>query len=134
MANIEVLKQLRRVAEEAPEDRLHMTSFVDPRASCGTARCLLGWAIVDPWFQKNTRINDFMPADYDMPGMALNTNKRKLLREIFDIDGYDQSALFAFNATMTADPHAVTKAEILGNIDALIAGGRARRYEGLLRY
>ena len=59
----EALQQLYRVAEEAPEDLIHMRAIVE-QVSCGTARCLLGWAIIDPWLQKNTTINDIIPADW----------------------------------------------------------------------
>jgi len=133
MANIKVLKQLRRVAEEAPDEQLHMTSFVDTNASCGTARCLIGWAIIDPWFQKHTRINDVLPADFAETHFGLTPKHAKILKEMFDIDGREVSALFAFHSYMNSDPHGISKADVLASIDALIEGHSIRPYAGLSR-
>jgi len=133
MANVPVLKQLRRVAKSAPEEQLHMTTFVDTNAPCGTARCLLGWAIIDPWFQKHTRINEVLPAGFEDTHFGLGPKHKKILKEMLGVDARDVSALFAFNSSMYDDPHVVSKAEVLASIDALIAGHSNRPYAGLDR-
>lgn len=132
MPNIEVLQQLRRVAEEAPEDLLHMNVIYE-EASCGTAHCLLGWASIDPWFQKNTRINDAIPIGYDQQGID-GLRVGPILRDIFEFDEYsrDVSNLFAFKDCI--GPHDVSKEKVINNIDRLIRGKHTVPYTRRRRY
>lgn len=127
----EALQQLYRVAEEAPEELLHMRAVVE-KASCGTARCLLGWAIIDPWFQKNTIINDILPPDWNE--RILPSHKESFLDEIFGINCEDTDNLFALNMHAYADEHAVSKDEVLWNLRELIAGNSALPYEATEDY
>lgn len=121
--NIEALQQLRRVVQDAPDDLLHMRAVVE-EAACGTARCALGWCIVDPWFQKNTAINDIYPIDYSRPGLVLDPGTQAL----FDISCQDANNLFGGNLGRSIDEHAVSKEEVLWNIDELLAGRHALPY------
>ncbi len=139
--NIVMLKQLRRVAENAPEDLLHMRAVVE-RSGCGTARCLLGWSFVDAWFIENTMFHRFhdhndqyLPDDLDTPDLAI----------MFGISKRDAEKLFATDScppNMSAHcvsklpPKAETdrfavKQEVLNNIDRLLAGKRAVNYKAV---
>ena len=130
MPNTEALTQLRRVVEAAPEELFHMRAVVE-HVDCGTARCALGWAIIDPWFQANTRINEALPADYDRQ-MYLGYRTERVLCEIFDIDEKDTRYLFAAHLSVYVDPHAVPRRTVLANIDRLLAGKRAVKYKATL--
>lgn len=120
MPNIEALQQLRRVVENAPEDLLHMRRVVDP-SPCGTARCALGWCLVDPWFQKNTELRNYAAwADDTFPPANLEA--------IFGAEPEEIDHVFAGSINTYADGHAVSKAEVLWNIDRLMAGEETRPY------
>ena len=131
MPNTEALTQLRRVVEAAPEELFHMRAVVE-HVDCGTARCALGWAIIDPWFQANTRINEALPADYDRQQYLTDDGTEGVLCEIFDIDEEDTSYLFAADLSVRVDPHAVPRRTVLANIDRLLAGKRAVKYKATL--
>jgi len=45
--NEELLRRLREVIAEVPDDRLHMRRLVEV-SECGTAFCAAGWAAIDP--------------------------------------------------------------------------------------
>jgi len=123
----EILINLRRVAEAAPEDLLHMTKVVH-YANCGTARCLLGWAIIDPWFRANTPIGEEIRETYDWGGIPPTATP---LNEIFCLDEEDCEHLFAYGdgELESNNPHCVSKAEVLSNIDSLLIEGWAFRYD-----
>ena len=125
--NIEALQQLRRVVDEAPEELLHMRSVVET-ASCGTARCAIGWCIVDPWFQRNTKIlKIFSPLATDITRFPNGLDKA--LTEMFDISVEDMENLFAGDLSCYYDSaHAVSKDEVLWNIDELLCGRHALPY------
>jgi hypothetical protein len=135
MANIERLKQLRRVIEEAPEDRLHMRAYSEV-AECGTAYCAAGWAAVDSWFQKNTEINETLEvteegriivADIVADG---DRDEFENFADIFGIHPDDSEALFGADPARDIGPHAVSKAQVLDNIDRLLKGKPAEVYPG----
>lgn len=131
--NFEALRQLRRVVEAAPDDLLHMRAIVE-LAKCGTARCALGWAIIDPWFQQNTAINELIPANFrgqaisDLPDHQGGHNTWKSLSGIFGIGLDNTDNLFAGDIFQDTNEHAVSKAEVLWNIDELLAERDALPY------
>ena len=125
MANKEALRQLRRVVEGAPEHQFHMNRVVD-NTDCGTARCAIGWAVVDKWFQKNTSLVQWIDPktkkQYILPSATA-------LAQIFGIPTEDVSNLFGGDLNSEdGDPHSVSKQEVLWNIDALLAGRDSRPY------
>jgi hypothetical protein len=121
--NTEALQQLRRVVESAPDDLFHMRAVVE-RTSCGTARCAIGWAAVDPWFQENTRLPELIPPSYDRKGLP----SLYALNELFDISSIDANNLFAGSISRYVNEHAVSKEEVLWNIDELLAGRETLPY------
>lgn len=131
MPNIERLQQLRRVVEAAPDDRLHMRAWSE-RAECGTAYCAAGWAALDPWFQENTPILGVFEITETKMVESLG-NSSIDLADLFGITSRDASALFATYSLCGIGPHAISKAEVLANIDRLIAGDSAKRYAATLR-
>lgn len=127
--NRPALQNLYRVVESAPDDLLHMRSIVEP-APCGTARCALGWAIIDPWFQQETAINQILAADHDSRGLETYYD-RAYLSTLFGLSESDCTNLFALEAEKDLDPHAISKAEVLANITRLLAGRHALCYKAL---
>jgi hypothetical protein len=120
--NIEALRELRRVAEAAPEDLLHM-HVITEKAPCGTAHCLMGWAMIDPYF---CALPNFPRREGDWDSMVLKAAKALGLEEI------EAHCLFATSPrflTFSLHPHAISKAEVLWNLDELIAGRDACAYE-----
>lgn len=112
----EILAQLRRVVEAAPEDRLHMRRYAE-EAECGTALCAAGFCLIDPWFRARTLILGYFDDASELE-----------LHDLFQIDEEDARNLFGFALYRGVDPHAVTKAEVLWNVDELLAGRPARPY------
>lgn len=47
--NTQRLEQVIRVLESIPPERFDIEVWVDPRLTCGTATCALGWCAQDPW-------------------------------------------------------------------------------------
>lgn len=126
---IERLKQLRRVVEAAPEDRLHMRTFCE-QAECGTAYCAAGWAAIDPWFRENTEIEgvfEYADDGHLFTGFGV-WDVFDPLADIFGISRLAAGCLFGYGMSVTDEPHAVTKAEVLANIDRLLRGLPAERY------
>jgi hypothetical protein len=120
--NTQALQRLRGVAENAPDDLLHMRLYRE-KAACGTAYCLLGWASLDPWFNERGLVS----ADRDDRfWLAL-----ECIRPILDISPDDCDNLFATEILDDTGPHAISKQEVLDNIDRVIAGGRALRYRAV---
>jgi hypothetical protein len=130
MPNVEALQQLRRVMEAAPDDRIHMNSFSE-RAACGTAYCAAGWAAVDPWFQQNTAIPEIFAVNEDGTLSQRIGDAFGALANVFDIYNDEADILFAAESG-DIDDHAITKAEVINNIDALIAGGEPEVYDAIL--
>lgn len=126
--NIEALRQLRRVIEAAPEDRLHMRAWSE-NAECGTAYCAAGWAAIDPWFQQHTSILEtFRVSPHSIVYTDYAVTAFSRLDEIFRIGIWNSEALFGKGINSSLGPHSVTKAEVLQRIDALIAGGDIEPY------
>ena len=130
MANIKRLKQLRRVVDAAPDDRLHMRSFCE-QAECGTAYCAAGWAAIDPWFRKNTGISNLFAVSKLGIVMPLHQCDDGTLGELFGLSDVDAYHLFAFGQNERIGPHDITKPEVVANIDRLIAGQNAVKYQAM---
>ena len=131
MANKEALRQLRRVVAKAPKHSLHMNRVVD-QSDCGTARCAIGWAAVDKWFQENTKLNELID-----PGVTYQTNIGDIanIAGIFDISVDNATKLFGGGLSPYGNgPHDVSKKEVLWNIDRLLEGKPARSYEAVAEF
>jgi hypothetical protein len=140
------LKELRRVAEAIPPARLNMNEFGKVvgdygTPDCRTVCCLAGHAALDPWHQKHTEILDIFRLAEDeeasctgfeilrpVPRCLATTFRR--LATLYGISETDADALFAADACGLKEG-AVTKAEIVANIDLLLAGLRARPYKAI---
>ncbi len=137
--NEQAMRELRRVVEAAPEDRLHMRSFCET-AACGTARCAAGWAAIDSWFRENTQINKYLVVCNEGTVYATGCvgddgvwrGTIAGLATIFDIDREDARYLFGGDLDIGAAEHAVTKDEVLWNIDEMLAGREALPYAATL--
>jgi hypothetical protein len=133
MPNLEALRQLRRVVEAAPDKLFRMRSVVEP-TPCGTARCALGWCLVDPWFLANTPLGRF--ADWKSRYMRDDEGRggpADVLYETFGLDRGDAGVLFGVTLTASFSAGAVAKAEVLANIDRVLAGERAVPYAATRR-
>lgn len=124
--NTERLTQLRRVINDAPEDRLHMRVLTE-EATCGTAYCAMGWAIVDPWFRKHgiTRSIGNLCGHDSWYSMVANA------ADYFGIANEEAHWLFASGIESRSGAHSVSKAEVLWNIDELLAGRTTRPYRAV---
>jgi hypothetical protein len=120
MADLECLRQLRRVVEAAPEGRFDMSTLCD-RGPCGTVHCAAGWAAVDPWFRENTELGRSFAVDRD--GMFRYRGRpAEVLERAFGLDEGDVERLF-----FDADDD-TTRADVLASIDHLFAGRPAPTY------
>jgi hypothetical protein len=117
MTNEEALRQLHRVVEEAPDDRLHMRSFTET-GPCGTAHCAADWAAIDPWFRANMPLDEIIRSSDPFARLAA----------AFGLSEKDAENLFGGDLAGYTDPHAVSKAEVFWNIDRLLAGQPALPY------
>lgn len=121
--NIEALEQLKRVVADAPEGLFVMNRWSTYRA-CGTAHCAAGWAAVDPWFKRNTDIGRvFVETAEDF---VIMTDDWEVMAAIFGITEDDANRLFAYEITSSGAK--ATKADVIANIDRLIAGEAAVSY------
>lgn len=130
--NIPALKELRRVCVEAPDELFHMRRYVEV-ASCGTARCMLGWAVIDPAFTKV--VADIVPDGWTVEKLDEAEGRRyfwsdagKLMAEHLGLTIDEGHILFAADISRGASAHSVSKDEVLWNIDELIAGRSPLRY------
>ena len=128
--NREALENLARVVRHAPEELFHMQAVVS-HPPCGTARCAIGWAIVDPWFRENTELGELVPIDYDGVGFyGFDTDD---LAHLFGITEKDANKLFMVTGYFrSAEEHPVSRAEVLWNIKQLLDGKHARPYRAIL--
>lgn len=120
----ERLTNLARVVAAAPAHRFHMRKFME-ETECGTAYCAAGWASHDLWFKQQ---------GFPFPSMVLDDcilHPTESLAEFFSISETDADALFALNAGTHIGPHAITKEDVLGNIQALLAGEDAEEYAAI---
>jgi hypothetical protein len=94
----ELLTQLKRVVEEASDETFDMSSI---------SNCAFGLAMQDEWFIANT-----------------NIEAKGFLRcnEVFDLEWKNAAYLF-----LICLPE-VTKSQVIGNIDRLMAGKPAKIY------
>jgi hypothetical protein len=130
MPNIELLQQLRRVVNAAPDDRFHMGVWCD-RSLCGMVYCAAGWAAVDRWFRKNTSIGDIFGVSVRGFVTVESDDVFGDLAKLFELA--TDSAFKLFGLVPYGDgPHAVTKAMVIANIDALIEGRKARTYISMI--
>ncbi len=130
MANIERLKELRRVVLAAPEHQFHMRTWCE-KADCGTARCAAGWAAVDPWFQENTEILEIFAVDeakFVTP--VTDFSCFSAIGKLFGIEYRQSCHVFGSDpcGLGMSDPHSVSKDQVVANIDALIAGTPTKSY------
>lgn len=122
MANIEALKQLYRVVQGAPDDLFHMRRVVE-ESSCGTARCALGWALIDPWFLDNTEIAATVSTVFTGSDSYLYVSKVWELSRVFDLSMEDTNNIFALDAVpCNMEEHSVSKEEVLQSIAHAIDG------------
>lgn len=120
---VERLKQLRRVIEAVPEDRLDMSVWCNPYHACGTSYCAGGWAAVDPWFRENTEIGSIFVVDEQNRVEHVPDGRTfEKLASLFDIDEDDADELFD-------GPDDVTKRDVINNIDRLIRGEHVLSYD-----
>lgn len=128
--NIERLTNLRRVVEQAPDHLFHMRALTE-ESSCGTARCALGWALVDPWFQQDGIETIKKDHAYTINVKTVDWSSR--LPQYFGLTEINSHNLFGTELSRLVDPHAVSKAEVLVSIDRLLDGKRALPYKVLRR-
>jgi hypothetical protein len=133
MRNKEALRELRRVIEAAPDELLQMRALHE-KCECGTAYCALGWAVQDPYFvekfgrelqRKHGWTNGTAPG-------LLNLGFTRLMEvtpAVFGIVQENANRLFASDINYYKGPYSVSKAEVLWNIDQLLAGKPPRYYE-----
>lgn len=129
-----LLLNLRRVILAAPDHLLHMR-WVESQAPCGTAFCAFGWALQDPWFQANTQLKEYRSGHEYMRCIPFTTDGDYLdpIHTLFSISEDSCDNLFALNGEWWGEfPHAVTKAEVLWNIDQLLLGHEALPYQATL--
>ena len=117
--NIQALRELHRVVLDAPDYLFHMRSFIE-ETHCGTARCAIGWACMDPWFA---------PRFY--PLVTVDYVSRTFLARFFGISMKELSHLIADDQTHSLNAHAISKAEVLWNICQLIRGKPSRPYRAM---
>lgn len=130
---IERLQQLRRVVEAATDHRFHMRTFCE-EADCGTAYCAAGWAAIDPWFRENTAMGDIFEVGEE--GMLREADDVydpfENLGGVFGISYLDSLNLFGADLSrIYSEPHAVSRAEVIANVDRLIAGEPATPYAAI---
>jgi hypothetical protein len=134
------LTKAREMLLAIDEDRLHMRSVVET-AACGTAYCLAGWMAVDPWFRANTAMGELFdvvkgglivrhgepaPAHRDFyyaPGNLLD-----IAQAVLGLTHRDATNLFAGNISSGCTPHAVTREEVINNLDRLLADDETVKY------
>lgn len=118
---IERLQQLRRVVLEAPAERFHMLGWED-QAICGTVRCAVGWAGVDPWFTAQGFAIILATPELTLEDDAFSG--WGAVEEFFDLSGDDADALFSGEHVyaLRDNPHLITREMVVANIDRLIAG------------
>jgi hypothetical protein len=123
----------------APEELYDLSAF-SSEFSCGTARCNAGWAAVDPWFQKNTTINQTLDpvtgnnSDCDQPIQGDGCNYASIhehLEFIFGLSNNNVHLLFYPQFQGRPCGKGITKPMALAQIDRLLAGLDTVPYEEL---
>lgn len=123
--DVQALTELRRVVKAAPKHLFHMRSITE-EAPCGTAHCAIGWAAVDPWFQANKpgMCDDILGKSDKEEFVPFTTPATKAFGLTLD----QATKLFGGDLMFGGDRHPVSKAEVLWNIDQLLAGKEPRSY------
>jgi hypothetical protein len=122
--NIKALKRLRAVFEKVPPHRVHMREVIG-QAECGTVGCLLGWGTRDRQLRKMGLVMDA----HEDPFFTLRT-----ARKVLGLGPKTAERLFAFNGgpefdrALRADPHAISKGQVLEQLDRVIAGRPIKPY------
>jgi hypothetical protein len=127
MANVECLRQLRRVVEAAPEDRFDMR-WISTLTDCGTAYCTAGWAGIDPWFRQHTELGRAFRVGL---GGMLNWDEdlAEVLGKVFGLTDRETYRLFGL---FVGEGDEATRRHVLANIDRLLAGEPARSYADMI--
>jgi hypothetical protein len=124
--NITALKQLRRVVENAPDDLLHMRKFRES-SSCGTARCAAAWATIDPWFIERGLTSG--TAGFPSYKGSSASEATSALMKFFRLTREQAQDLFALTISCySVDPHAISKRQVLTQIDRLLRGEPTKPY------
>jgi len=107
----------------------------EEQAGCGTAHCLLGWAAVHPSFGPHILKAHRGPGETHARIDWLSTGGTA--NDYLGISNEDSSRLFALDISTEVDQergqtaHDVSKAEVLWNLDELIAGRHCREYRAV---
>jgi hypothetical protein len=116
--NIKALKRLRAVFRKVPAHQVHMKAIFH-HASCGTVGCLWGHGRRDPVLRA-------MPGftyDFSEVHEFLGLTERQC-EELFLSSWIRPSVLDA----LLADPHAISKAQVMDRLDSAIAGKPIKPY------
>jgi hypothetical protein len=119
----------------ANTDKKGCFSFIDISTWCTAARfdlCeedannLFG---VDPWFLTNTNISSLAGRRYgNIDEMYMDFAG---VQKLFDLSEEDADNLFGADFLAMVGPHAVSRQEVLDNIDRLLAGEPAWQYDAV---
>jgi hypothetical protein len=118
----ERLRRLRQIAEAAPDDeRFDMRTWTREGQPCGTAHCLGGWAGVDPEFAEQgfllNRVYGLVLCDQKGTPCAYGFTACALFF------GLNESETNLFEPVIySSTVGEQVKAEVIANIDALLAG------------
>jgi hypothetical protein len=119
----ERLRQLRRVVAAAPADRFVMDRFCTAGQPCGTAYCAAGWAVLDPWIQKETPMLEYFTVeDFDQETLVVPRGPRggfHGLSTVFDLKSAEADDLFGAYLPSGCK---VSQAAVIANIDRLLQG------------
>jgi hypothetical protein len=137
MRNLEALNRLFSIAAATPEEKLNMRSF-SGQEECGTVYCLFGLACVDPWFQQNTRINEYLFPNPEHDGrldvtdtffdFGRRMDAHKFIADIFGLSVEDSDNLFAMRGYVY---NHIPKGEVLANLSRAIRGEPTYQYSGV---
>jgi hypothetical protein len=129
MANVEALKQLKRVVEAAPDKLFDMGEFSVVKHNCQTAHCAAGWAAYDSWFRENTQIAEVFSPDGQPVPWTSRGGVIECLKNVFGLETGDVMALFAYKTDGSGERSDIDKLDVLDSIDSLIAGDTIYPYE-----
>lgn len=113
--NLKALRRWKTVFAKVPADQVHMGEVFGHRA-CGTVGCLWGWGANDSVLQK-----------MGIPGIDEGA-------EFFGIPNATFEALILNTRTpeqgfaLSRNPHAISKKQVLDNLDRVIAGKPIKPY------
>lgn len=111
--NVEALERLANVVlPQVPDENFDLKGW-----ECGTVKCAVGWACVDPWF--NDQGLYFKP-DYDEDLIPVYKDKTnwKAIKEFFNID-LDTSLYLFSEDTYKTSP---SKQDVINRINEVLSG------------